>query len=175
MFALEGFDSVSVRRIAEACKCSAPLVIKLFGTKESIYEALFSEWTEMVLEPVITSVPDGDPISALEHVFDLITAGSASNNSHRENLSLAIYTRLSCRERIYKVLLKQQDIENDIILPLLERARQVGLIRNDDLSLLARIIWNAILGEQVIEQAFPLTQKMTFNDIRKYILGNERE
>ena len=170
LFAVEGFDSVSVRKIAEYCNCSSALIIKIFKSKDEIYEALFKEWEEMTLEPLIKKVPEGNPITALENVINLLATGQDERKAYRKNLASAVTTRLSYKDRHKQVLAKQQDVESEIFIPLLTKAKEEGLLNSDDINSLARIIWDATAGARIIETLFPSAKRITLSHIKKYIM-----
>lgn len=72
LFARNSYDTVTIRDIAVECGCSASLLMKIFHSKDEIYQALLCEWADMYARRRIFEIPSGTPLEALEQVFELL-------------------------------------------------------------------------------------------------------
>jgi len=67
LFAAEGFDAVTIERIAEASEVSPSSVYRYFGTKENV--VVWDEYDDAALATVATALEQADPITVLRAVL----------------------------------------------------------------------------------------------------------
>ena len=170
LFSEKSYDSVSVREIADACNCSAALIMKVFKSKEAIYAALFSEWQNMCKDPLVKEIPEGSACIALKKIFDMLTSGKDDRHVHRSNLENAIISRVSYRAAVKDVRKDFQDVSTEIILPLIIRGQQENQIRKGDSKEIADLFWFVVYGSRLINKSFSVFKTVDFNLVKEFIL-----
>lgn len=75
LFATKGYDRVSVRDIAKACRCNVSMVSYYFGGKEKLYQAVFDRFFERVNSKIESlekeQGDDNRPISKSAFIEDI--------------------------------------------------------------------------------------------------------
>lgn len=171
LFAMSGYDTVSIRAIALECNCSPSLIISFFKTKEAIYSALVEKFESYCSIPVINNLPDGTGLAALKSIYAQtrghLTIGPASYGYH---LKCAIESRPSCSDIVRKALSNFQNLESDVVLPLVQRGRNDNSLPLFNEKTLANILTCILFGTCYLEQRFPAKKQLTFEEVLHYVL-----
>ncbi len=171
LFATSGYDTVSIRTIAAECGCSASLIMKFFKTKEDIFQALVAKFEAYCSIPVIDQVPDGTGLEALMSLYiksrGHLTIGPSS---YGYLLRCAIESRPSHSHLVYKALAYFQNLEQEIILPLVQKGQADKSLPLCNPITLAHILTCALFGTDYLEQRFPEKKQTSFNEILYYVL-----
>jgi AcrR family transcriptional regulator len=171
-FAEKSYDTVSVRELAAACSCSPSLIMKLYGSKENIYQALLTDLEVLCNQPIVIEIPEGPALEVIRNLYNIMDVSDSIDllpSNYRVMLLRAISSRQSHIEEYHRIMLKQQDVERTVFLPLVEQGMEEGSIKRGDPAVVAHIIVCLIYGSAYLHQGFPALKKSTFEEIEKYV------
>lgn len=176
LFAAASYDTVSIREIAVECGCSPSLIMKFFSTKDDIFRALLAELEEISAEPLVEYIPDGPAIDAIKKIYMSIDSNNSfyiEKDTYRSELLRAITGRVSHIGEYHRIMLKQQDVERTIFLPLVFRGQEEGSIRQGDPNVIAHILVCLLYGSIYLHHGFPAVKHTTFEEIEKYVTNTK--
>jgi len=142
IFGEKGFAGASVREICKAAQTSSNMIHHYFGSKQGLYDAVLSDFSEKVFEVpvrVIQTVPTSSAVFAArleiffqESLYALLENRHVYEMVHRERLVVASFLKY-----------------NESLIAFLEGGKDLGIIRRDlDCEMLTGLILDRI-GAQI--------------------------
>ena len=135
LFATKGYDRVSVREIAKACKCNVSMISYYFGGKEKLYLAVFQNFFSRVNEQINKSIDQHNTSQKMSKAFfaDEIRANirffveEYTNNPHAK---IVIHREvMDGFPRARKAFEEHFDIIKNRILGFYEQAQRSGCVK----------------------------------------------
>ncbi len=111
LFDAEGFDAVTIERIAAAAEVSPSSVYRYFGTKEQI--VLWDEYDPVWIAPLIDEIKTQPPLMALRRATEVLIIGPMTTDEE--------YVR-----RRTRLIMSEPAIEASSALALYEAAELIG-------------------------------------------------
>jgi len=71
LFAQQGYDAISIRKVAEAAQVNPAMIHYYFGSKEGLYEAMLADTFTPLMERLSTVLASPDDADALGNFFKL--------------------------------------------------------------------------------------------------------
>ena len=71
LFAQQGYDAISIRKVAEAAQVNPAMIHYYFGSKEGLYEAMLADTFSPLMERLSTVLASADDAEALRNFFKL--------------------------------------------------------------------------------------------------------
>lgn len=173
LFAESSFDAVSIRHIAAAADCSPALIIKLFGNKDNIYQALLDRLEKVVQEPLVPDIPDAKGVDALEQVYTEALQKLATRLDARTSpLVQAITGHRFKAEDFLAIMSKRQNLYTDVFLPLVIRGQSDGSVRSGDPEAIAYLVTCALHGDEYLNSVVHVdAPNNSFLEVKEYVLS----
>lgn len=169
LFAREGYDNTSTASIARQAGSSESQLIKHFGSKEGLLEAIFdSSWQS--LSYLFTAIHDLDsPAEKLEVMLDLILQTMERDDDLR---SIMLLEGRRVRKEGHMIILTQGYLRFlGVIDALLAEMRSRGELRedvpNDAVRAALTSMFEGMLRDQVLAKRMGFPAKYDAQDIRK--------
>lgn len=174
LFAQQGYDATSVAQIAKQCGCSSSLVIRHFGSKENVYNALLEELREACKQPLISVIPEGGTMEQLESLYNTLIYDVVSPADDQSELLSALQSRSGTDEARAEAMRYMQDVGIDVFLPILQEGVANGTFPSDfPCETAARTLWLHINGTRIIHKNYPKMPVLPFSDVRRLLLEHE--
>jgi AcrR family transcriptional regulator len=172
LFAQQGYDATSVAQIAKQCNCSSPLVIRYFGSKDNLYNALLEQLRQACRKPLLAAVPTCSTTEQLEALYHtLIYETQSFDDAHAELLS-ALQSRSGTQDARAEAMRCMQDVGMEILLPILQEGVKDGTFPAEfACERVARILWLYVNGTYAIRANYPTTAALPFSVIRRLLLN----
>lgn len=173
LFAQQGYDATSVAQIAKQCGCSSPLVIRHFGSKDNLYNALLEQLRQACRKPLLADVPTGSTMEQLEALYHtLVFEVQSFDDVHAELLS-ALQSRRGTQELRAPAMQCIQDVGMDVLLPILREGAANGTFPADfQCEKAARLLWLYINGTYAIRANYHSTEPLPFSVIRRLLFNS---
>lgn len=171
LFASQGYSSTSLAQIAKQCSCSPSLIIRHFGSKENIYNALLDQLKDACRQPLISSIPSGTTMERLETLYNALVFEMVTVEDTHEKLLSALESRGGTYDVRANAMRHIQDVGTEILLPIIRDGTQDGTFPPDfPCEKAAKLLWLYISGSHMIRSNYPKMEPLPFSNVRRLLL-----
>lgn len=171
LFAHQGYDATTIAQIAKQCGCSSPLVIRHFGSKENLYNALLEQLKEVCRQPLLTEAPVGTAMERLEALYNTLVFEVRSIEDTHPELISALQSRGDTQAARAEAMRCMQDVGMEFLLPAIRSGVEEGFFPPDfPCEKIARLMWLYINGDHIIRANYPSMKPLPFSAVRRLLL-----
>ncbi len=158
LFAENGYEKTSTKKLAQAAQCSEALLYKYFESKKAIMDTLLAEWEKAKSDKVTLEIIDHSAFATLKkHYEDFIATPKSEpiNPSMRPNLLNALNSTPIYRQKTQEAFKNSADMIRDTILPVIRLGQELGEFRQGEPLILANLFVGYMVGAREIAENFP--------------------
>ena len=147
-------------------------MIKTFKSKENIYYSLLAEYEAECRVPILSpsDLPQTeDPMEKLQFVYESLEKKRFLGSKRGLLLKQALDSRITCKEKVLSAEKQIQNVAQQILLPLLKECSEKYDFPSNPVAT-ADALWLFIIGTIYIHHSFPNAQKLSFDEIKKFII-----
>ncbi|KAB8141355.1 TetR/AcrR family transcriptional regulator [Chloroflexia bacterium SDU3-3] len=137
-----GGEAITVRRVAQEIGCSTTVIYSLFGSKDSLANALFQEGCRLLNATMASVSLDSEPRQVLARLADAYWQFSQQHPHYYTMMFSGTLAEFKPNDE------SKQEMENaiDMLIALLDRYRQQGLVAAGESFVQAKMLWAALHG-----------------------------
>ena len=168
MFVRDGYEAVTLRRIAQAIEYSPAAIYQYFEDKRALVTAIIQQDSQDLRENLLECMKVEDPIERLEEMAQHYAAWGVTHPNHFRLMHNPPPALAAQEDELRRS--NTGPMEERVLYALhitVKEAIEKGLFREEfsDPAVVAAILWAAICGVVMLE--------ITMTDIDRKLLGNE--
>lgn len=143
MLVTEGFNNITMRKIAKIAGCSATSIYLYFKNKDDLLHTLIDEGFELLYKQLVAARGQGNPLEQLKRICHCFVDFGISNPEYYEIMFL-IHPDQMKRYPADKFRRAKRPI--NLLQEILEEGKQQGVVDADDTFTEAFVAWSAVHG-----------------------------
>lgn len=144
MLVSEGFNRLSMRRIAAEVGCSATSIYLYFENKDALLHALIDEGFELFYTLIRTTVKAGDPAEKKLETLCLTFIDFGLSNPEYYEIMFLIHPANITRFPVENFRRARRPV--NMLIDTLNEGSEAGLFETENPGLTAHVIWSALHG-----------------------------
>ena len=143
----EGFEALTMRRVAQEVSASTKVLYTLFGSKEGLLEQLYVEGFERLHSTMLAVPTSDDPLTDLTKVADAYRQNALTNPTY----FAVLFGRATASFKPSAESVQEAALGFAVLQGCVERALAAGLFAPTDPEMAAKALWSSIHGAISLE------------------------